>query len=103
MIKFTFKMSLKVGRTEVPVPRCINWLAAAAAYVDIILTVSPTYAWELMNLPEMGVNLDDIFGTKGVTGIVNGVKEAVSPDNAAFAKKAKMLSTFSVKDVNMKK
>merc|ERR1712048_1039257 len=103
MKKFTYKMSLKVGRTEEPVKRCVNWMAAAALHVDKILTVSPTYAWELMNLPEMGVNLDDIFQEKGVVGIVNGIKTAISPNEAAFVKKAKMLSTFSVKDVDLKK
>merc|ERR1712176_1489361 len=103
MKKFTFEMSLKVGRTEEPVKRCVNWMAAAALHVDKILTVSPTYAWELMNLPEMGVNLDDIFQEKGVVGIVNGIKTAISPNEAAFVKKAKMLSTFSVKDVDLKK
>jgi len=100
---FTFNMSLKVGRTEKPVARCINWLAAAATYVDKILTVSPTYAWELITLPEMGVNLDEIFAAKGVTGIVNGVKEAVSPENPSFAQKARMLSTFGVNDVDVRK
>jgi granule-bound starch synthase len=78
-------------------------MAAAALHVDQIITVSPTYAWELCNLPEMGVNLDDIFAEKGVVGIVNGVKTAVNPDNEAFVKKAKMLSAFSVKDVDVKK
>jgi granule-bound starch synthase len=96
-------MSLKVGRTEEPVKRCVNWMAAAALHVDKILTVSPTYAWELMNLPEMGVNLDDIFQDKGVVGIVNGIKTAISPSDPAFVKKAKMLSPFSVKDVDLKK
>lgn len=81
------------SRCRPPVARCINWMAAAAKYVDRILTVSPTYAWELINLPEMGVELDDIFAAKGVTGIVNGVKEGVSPTSAAFVKKCKMLST----------
>merc|ERR1712048_1426787 len=79
----------KVGRTEEPVKRCVNWMAAAALHVDKILTVSPTYAWELMNLPEMGVNLDDIFLEQGVVGIVNGIKTAISPDDAGFAKKSK--------------
>lgn len=103
MKTFTFNMSLKVGRTEKPVPHCINWMAAATTYVDKILTVSPTYAWELINLPEMGVNLDEIFMAKGVTGIVNGVKETVDPANPSFAMQSKMLSPFSVKDVDMKK
>merc|ERR1712048_269941 len=103
MKKFTYKMSLKVGRTEEPVKRCVNWMAAAALHVDKILTVSPTYAWELMNLPEMGVNLDGIFLERGVVGIVNGIKTAISPNDAGFAKKAKMISTFGVRDVDMKK
>merc|ERR1711966_569948 len=55
------------------------------------------------NLPEMGVELEDIFMTKGVTGIVNGVKETVSPMNATFVKKCEMPSTFSAKDVDEKK
>merc|ERR1740116_848911 len=67
-------------------------MAAATTYVDKILTVSPTYAWELINLPEMGVNLDEIFTAKGVTGIVNGVKETVDPANPSFAMQSKMLS-----------
>merc|ERR1719198_2357977 len=56
-----------------------------------------------MNLPEMGFELDDIFAAKGVTGIVNGVKETVSPMNSTFVKKAEMPSTFSIKDVDEKK
>jgi len=100
---FTFRMPLKVGRTEPPVARCLNWMAGAAKHVDRILTVSPTYAWELINLPEMGCELDEIFLQKGVTGIVNGVKEAVDPTNSAFVKKAQMLSTFGVSDVDEQK
>mmetsp|Transcript_19516 Transcript_19516/g.49950 ORF Transcript_19516/g.49950 Transcript_19516/m.49950 type:complete len:814 (+) Transcript_19516:64-2505(+) len=103
MSTFTFNMPIKVGRTEAKVKRCINWMGCAAKYVDRILTVSPTYAWEIINLPEMGCELDDIFMAKGVTGIVNGVKETVSPMNATFTKKAEMPSTFSVKDVDEKK
>jgi len=100
---FTFPMPLKVGRTEPPVKRCLNWMAAGAKHVDRVLTVSPTYAWELINLPEMGCELGDIFCQKGITGIVNGVKEAVDPSSPAFVEKAKMLSTFHVKDVDERK
>jgi len=99
----TFEMSLKVGRTNFKCKRCMNWLAGAAIYVDQVLTVSPTYAWELLNLPEMGVELDDIFAAKGVKGIVNGVKETVSPMNEAFVMKTNIGSTFDIKEVDMAK
>jgi granule-bound starch synthase len=103
MRTFTFNMPIKVGRTEPKVKRCINWMGSAAQYVDKILTVSPTYAWELINLPEMGCELDEIFLAKGVTGIVNGVKEIVSPMNATFCKKCEIPKTFTAKDVDEKK
>jgi granule-bound starch synthase len=100
---FTFAMPTKVGRTEPLVKRCMNWMAAAAKYVDRNLTVSPTYAWELINMPEMGVELEDIFAMKGMTGIVNGVKEAVSPMNRDFVAKVSMPSVFGIEDVDEKK
>ena len=103
MSTLTFNMAIKVGRTEQKVKRCINWMASAAKYADKVLTVSPTYAWELINLPEMGVELEAIFLQKGVTGIVNGVKETVSPMNATFTKKCEIPFTFSAKDVDEKK
>merc|ERR1719281_2338638 len=103
MKRFTFNMSIKVGKKSPPVQRCVNWMAAGAMFSDRILTVSPTYAWELVNLPEKGVELDDIFSEKGVTGIVNGVKEGVSPENKLFATKVKLPSTFGLKDVDEKK
>jgi len=103
MSDFTFAMPLKVGRTETPVRRCLNWLAAAAKHADRILTVSPTYAWELVNLPEMGCELDGIFAERGVTGIVNGVKEAVDPASAAFATRCKLLAPFGPQDVDERK
>mmetsp|Transcript_50856 Transcript_50856/g.142330 ORF Transcript_50856/g.142330 Transcript_50856/m.142330 type:complete len:335 (+) Transcript_50856:1-1005(+) len=103
MDSFTFEMPLKVGRTEPKTKRCLNWMAAAALNVDTNLTVSPTYAWEILNLPEMGVELEEIFAKRGITGIVNGVKEAVSPSDPAFAKKGELLSTFGIQDVDEKK
>lgn len=103
MDTFTFEMPLKVGRTEPRVKRCLNWMAAAAQNVDRNLTVSPTYAWELLHLPEMGVELEEAFALKGMTGIVNGVKSCVDPRNETFTKATKMPSTFSVEDVDEKK
>eukprot|EP00403_Amphidinium_massartii_P029411 CAMPEP_0178398062 /NCGR_PEP_ID=MMETSP0689_2-20121128/14581_1 /TAXON_ID=160604 /ORGANISM="Amphidinium massartii, Strain CS-259" /LENGTH=733 /DNA_ID=CAMNT_0020018817 /DNA_START=149 /DNA_END=2353 /DNA_ORIENTATION=- len=72
-------------------------------FVDRILTVSPTYAWELLSLPEKSVELEDIFRKKGITGIINGAKETVSPQSELFVKKAKMLSQFGPSDVDEKK
>ena len=103
MSTFTFNMAQNLGKPGVKAKRCINWMASAAKYCDKILTVSPTYAWEITNLPEMGVELEDIFLMRGVTGIVNGVKDTVSPMNPTFTKKCKMPSTFSKADVDEKK
>eukprot|EP00403_Amphidinium_massartii_P014561 CAMPEP_0178409438 /NCGR_PEP_ID=MMETSP0689_2-20121128/20463_1 /TAXON_ID=160604 /ORGANISM="Amphidinium massartii, Strain CS-259" /LENGTH=750 /DNA_ID=CAMNT_0020030581 /DNA_START=101 /DNA_END=2353 /DNA_ORIENTATION=+ len=101
--EFTFEMPLKVGKQHKKVPRCLNWMAGGAKFVDRILTVSPTYAWELLSLPEKSVELEDIFRKKGITGIINGAKETVSPQSELFVKKAKMLSQFGPYDVDEKK
>ncbi|KAL9138797.1 UDP glucose starch glucosyltransferase [Amphidinium carterae] len=101
--EFTFEMALKVGKQHVKVPRCLNWMAGGCKFVDRILTVSPTYAWELLSLPEKSVELESIFTAKGVTGIVNGAKETVSPQSEMFVKKSKLLSTFGPSDVDEKK
>mmetsp|Transcript_39976 Transcript_39976/g.94155 ORF Transcript_39976/g.94155 Transcript_39976/m.94155 type:complete len:751 (+) Transcript_39976:131-2383(+) len=101
--EFTFEMPLKVGKQHKKVPRCLNWMAGGAKFVDRILTVSPTYAWELLSLPEKSVELEDIFRTKGITGIINGAKETVSPLSEMFVKKAKMLSMFGPSNVDEKK
>eukprot|EP00403_Amphidinium_massartii_P009251 CAMPEP_0178409256 /NCGR_PEP_ID=MMETSP0689_2-20121128/20369_1 /TAXON_ID=160604 /ORGANISM="Amphidinium massartii, Strain CS-259" /LENGTH=820 /DNA_ID=CAMNT_0020030393 /DNA_START=44 /DNA_END=2506 /DNA_ORIENTATION=+ len=101
--EFTFEMPLKVGKQHKKVPRCLNWMAGGAKFVDRILTVSPTYAWELLSLPEKSVELEDIFRKKGITGIINGAKETVSPQSELFVKKAKMLSQFGPSDVDEKK
>ena len=50
----------------------INWLKAGALSADAVLTVSPNYAREICADPAGGVELDDVFRSVGVEGIVNG-------------------------------
>ncbi|CAN6466296.1 unnamed protein product [Victoria cruziana] len=53
--------------------RKINWMQAGIQEADMVLTVSPYYAQELMSGVAKGVELDDIIRRKGITGIVNGM------------------------------
>jgi len=103
MKEFTYEMSQKVGKQHAKIPRCLNWMAGGCKFVDRILTVSPTYAWELLSLPEKSVELEPLFRAKGITGILNGAKENVSPQSELFVTKTKMLSKFGPSDVNEKK
>lgn len=52
----------------------INSLKRGIKYADLIITVSPTYAKEIMT-PEFGAGLDDLLRTrkKQVYGILNGI------------------------------
>jgi len=68
----------------------VNSIAAGLLYCDLALTVSPTYATEISTLPEKGVELQELYKAKQCTGILNGIKEAVSPLNEVFLKKAKI-------------
>jgi granule-bound starch synthase len=51
----------------------LNFMRAGLLAADEIITVSPTYAEEIQNQPEMGCGLQDILTTRGVTGIMNGI------------------------------
>ncbi|XP_002974509.2 granule-bound starch synthase 1b, chloroplastic/amyloplastic [Selaginella moellendorffii] len=53
--------------------RKINWMKAGFLHSDIVLTVSPNYARELISGPEKGVELDDIGRKTCIWGIVNGM------------------------------
>jgi len=53
--------------------------------------VSPTYARECAVDPEKGVELEELFALGRSTGILNGVKEGVSPSNKTFVQKTKMV------------
>ena len=52
----------------------VNFLKAGIVYSDKITTVSPTYAYELMQ-PEFGMGLEGVLQSRGsdLTGILNGI------------------------------
>jgi len=85
----TFKMPLRVGRYNEKI-NCVNTMAAALRYADRALTVSPSYAVEVSTDPEKGVELEKLFALGNVTGILNGVKEGVSPSDQNFVTKTQM-------------
>ncbi|CEM05294.1 unnamed protein product [Vitrella brassicaformis CCMP3155] len=86
---------LKVGRQH-PRRDVINWLMGGIKYCDKLLTVSPTYAKEMMEGPIKGVELDQLVNAKGgYAGILNGIKDAVSPDSETLVKTAKLPGTFN--------
>lgn len=53
--------------------RKINWMKAAIIESDLVLTVSPYYAQELVSGEDRGVELDNIIRKSGISGIVNGM------------------------------
>lgn len=53
--------------------RKINWMKAAILESDMVLTVSPYYAEELISGLEKGVELDNIIRRTGITGVINGM------------------------------
>jgi len=85
----TFTMPLKVGKYN---KKCkvVNTMAAGLRYCDRALTVSPSYAAECAVDPEKGVELESLFATAKITGILNGVKEGVSPAEENFVTKTQM-------------
>jgi len=85
----TFKMPLRIGKYNEKV-NCVNSMAAGLRYCDRALTVSPSYAVECSKDPEKGVELEDLFALSRVTGVLNGVKEGVSPAEKNFVTKTMM-------------
>ena len=65
----------------------INWLKAGALAADAVLTVSPNYAREICADAAGGVELDGVFRSVGVEGIVNGrnTPAPAAPGTAAAA------------------
>lgn len=53
--------------------RKINWMKAGILESDMVLTVSPHYAQELVSGEDKGVELDNIIRKTGIKGIVNGM------------------------------
>jgi len=85
----TFKMPLRIGKYNEKMT-CINTMAAGLRYADRALTVSPSYAVECCTDPEKGVELEDLFSLGKCTGILNGVKEGVTPSDKNFVTKTMM-------------
>jgi starch synthase len=58
-------------------PGTVNWLARGIAHADVVNTVSPTYAAEILT-PEMGDGLDGLLRQRRgqVSGILNGLDYA---------------------------
>merc|ERR1719324_1549569 len=84
----TFNMPILIGPNKKEAT--VNSLGAGLVYCDRALTVSPTYASEISTIPEKGCEIEDLYAAKKCTGILNGIKEAVSPLNEVFLKKAKI-------------
>ncbi|KAF3788275.1 Granule-bound starch synthase 1 [Nymphaea thermarum] len=61
------------GYKKPVVGRKINWLKAGILESDIVLTVSPYYALEIISGVAKGVELDHILRTVKLLGIVNGM------------------------------
>ncbi|CAK9047898.1 unnamed protein product [Durusdinium trenchii] len=85
----TFKMPLRIGKYNEKVS-CINTMSAGLRYSDRAITVSPTYARECVNNPEKGAELEALFHLARCTGILNGIKEGVSPSDNNFVMKTMM-------------
>ncbi|KAI5063806.1 hypothetical protein GOP47_0020476 [Adiantum capillus-veneris] len=51
----------------------INWMKAGMLESDIVITVSPNYALEILSGPDRGVELHTIGKKTGLEGIVNGM------------------------------
>jgi starch synthase len=58
-------------------PGSVNWLARGIAHADVVNTVSPTYATEILT-PELGDGLDGLLRQRRgqVSGILNGLDYA---------------------------
>jgi len=99
----TFSMPLRVGKYNEKVT-CVNTMAAGLRYSDRALTVSPSYAIECAKDPDKGVELEELFALGRVTGILNGVKEGVSPLDQNFVTKTMMsCGTFSAATADIAK
>ena len=79
-----------------------NFLKGGLAYADIITTVSPTYALEIMD-PYYGYGLDGLLRARhdAVFGILNGIdEEAYNPRKDAYAYFNYNINTFKKKAEN---
>ncbi|GBG92084.1 hypothetical protein CBR_g54339 [Chara braunii] len=51
----------------------INWMKAGFEEADVLLTVSPNYAKELVSGEDKGMELNHVAERRGIVGIVNGM------------------------------
>lgn len=67
----------RIRRLPGETPGRINWLARGIAYADVVNTVSPTYAAEILT-PQLGEGLDTLLRARRdqVSGILNGIDYA---------------------------
>ncbi len=82
-----------------------NFLKAGILYADVITTVSPTYAKEIINDDEFGAGLSDVLKKrkKDVYGILNGVDYSIwSPENDKFIPVPYNIQTIESKYENKK-
>eukprot|EP00922_Rhytidocystis_sp_ex-Travisia-forbesii_P017923 GHVS01026704.1.p1 GENE.GHVS01026704.1~~GHVS01026704.1.p1 ORF type:complete len:637 (-),score=89.13 GHVS01026704.1:607-2517(-) len=97
------QMSL-VGRSS-PKVDCVNWLRGSLRYFDKLLTVSPSYANEMLHTAEKGVDLnDDLKSHRGgpVVGILNGIKDCCSPSSDTMRRTANLVCTYNENSIEKK-
>jgi len=70
----TFARMEHLKHLEVEPPGMVNWLAQGIAYADVINTVSPQYAREILT-PEMGMGLAPLLQERKerLFGVLNGI------------------------------
>ena len=82
----------------------LNWMLRGLLYSDIITTVSPNYAKEILT-PELGEGLDKIFQEKRdkMYGILNGInQEHNNPELSSFVPFHYTIKNISGKEDNKK-
>ncbi len=102
--KFAQESERDSGQEEIPDffnPRLakLNWLLRGIIYSDIILTVSPTYAKEILT-PEYGEGMDKILSEKQhmLHGILNGINyEDYSPEECPH-----IPTNYNIKNIKKK-
>jgi starch synthase len=70
----TFAQMDYLKHLQVEQPGTVNWLAQGIAYADMINTVSPTYAREIL-APGLGMGLDSLLRERQdrLVGVLNGI------------------------------
>ncbi|MEN3037933.1 MAG: glycogen synthase GlgA [Candidatus Kryptonium sp.] len=82
-----------------------NFLKAGILYADVITTVSPTYAKEIISKDEFGAGLSEVLKKrkKDIYGILNGVDYSVwSPENDKYIPVPYSIQTIETKYENKK-